>query len=580
MSPNNNMLEINGKVYKCNFAELNKSLVKTNFANTDYQCREVKQVQVIENIKADFRGYLIFDNCSVNGLPVVDKDFNVIIGNHRAEALKTMTRKQYKKVQEQYKDYFGKKIGYGYMPVRILAEDVSFAELYEVSKASNIDRESTFGEKAINNEAKYNEAIRQLPTFITAETIDDMESIVANRIDSTGNGLNVYDCNLALLTYMLGDDKEVLDCFNGIRSKGLTQANKMRDMLVSNAGAIWNLINDKRLSHIDLREMFVGAIRSLSFTHTQRLVSDNALLSDLNDYLSLTNEAKELLLEVKPNYIKEFMYACIGNSISKFLEQENPKGAFFGFISTLADRIVEDNSASLLQPTSSVKDVTMYEILPYFINNGRITYIQNDLAFAFARLKDSNQNPSVAENAIVEIKEQKMEQEKEIEIVAEQKVESDKEVEFYRKAFGLFPLKKTLHFYADPAHGWLKVPLRDLDKLGIKDKISECSYYRGEFAYLEEDCDMSMYLYAMRALGYKVNIVYHSSNRSSVVRNFETFPRIENFMDMYYNAKDDLLAIAKNKVQKAISAGIFEVDSNGDIKYAESKTEKDFAKVA
>lgn len=573
MSPNNNMLEINGKVYKCKFAELHKSLVKTNFANTDYQCREVKQVQVIENIKADFRGYLIFDNCSVNGLPVVDKDFNVIIGNHRAEALKTMSREQYQKVQEQYKDYFGKEIEFGYMPVRILAENVSFAELYEVSKASNIDRESTFGEKAINNEAKYNEAIRQLPSFILAETIDDMESIVANRIDSSGNGLNIYDCNLALLTYMLGDDKEVLDCFNGIRSKGLTQANKMRDMLVSNAGAIWNLINDKRLAHIDLRGLFVGAIRSLSFTHTKRLVSDNALLSDLNDFLSLTNEAKELLLEVKPDYIKEFMCACVGNSLSKFLEQENPKGAFFGFISTLADKIMEDNSPNLLQPTSSIKDITMYEVLPYFINNGRITYIQNDLGFAFAKLKNINISTN-AKTATLEVKAEQPEQ------VAEQKVKDEKEAEFYRKAFALFPIRKTLHFYADPAHGWLKVPLKDLDKLGIKDKISECSYYRGEFAYLEEDCDMNVYIYAMRALGYKVNIVYHSSNRSSVVRNFENFSRIENFMDMYYNVKADFLALAKGKVQKVINAGIFEVDSNGDIKYADNKTEKDFAKVA
>lgn len=573
MSPNNNMLEINGKVYKCKFAELHKSLVKTNFANTDYQCREVKQVQVIENIKADFRGYLIFDNCSVNGLPVVDKDFNVIIGNHRAEALKTMSREQYQKVQEQYKDYFGKEIEFGYMPVRILAENVSFAELYEVSKASNIDRESTFGEKAINNEAKYNEAIRQLPSFILAKTIDDMESIVANRIDSSGNGLNIYDCNLALLTYMLGDDKEVLDCFNGIRSKGLTQANKMRDMLVSNAGAIWNLINDKRLAHIDLRGLFVGAIRSLSFTHTKRLVSDNALLSDLNDFLSLTNEAKELLLEVKPDYIKEFMCACVGNSLSKFLEQENPKGAFFGFISTLADKIMEDNSPNLLQPTSSIKDITMYEVLPYFINNGRITYIQNDLRFAFAKLKNINISTN-AKTATLEVKAEQPEQ------VAEQKVKDEKEAEFYRKAFALFPIRKTLHFYADPAHGWLKVPLKDLDKLGIKDKISECSYYRGEFAYLEEDCDMNVYIYALRALGYKVNIVYHSSNRSSVVRNFENFSRIENFMDMYYNVKADFLALAKGKVQKAINAGIFEVDSNGDIKYADNKTEKDFAKVA
>ena len=56
-------------------------------------------------------------------------------------------------------------------------------------------------------------------------------------------------------------------------------------------------------------------------------------------------------------------------------------------------------------------------------------------------------------------------------------------------------------FFSDPAHGWLEVPLSEIEELEISDKISTYSYQstlRG-FAYLEEDCDLSVYL---DALGY------------------------------------------------------------------------------
>ena len=57
-------------------------------------------------------------------------------------------------------------------------------------------------------------------------------------------------------------------------------------------------------------------------------------------------------------------------------------------------------------------------------------------------------------------------------------------------------------FYHDPEHGWLEVPLSELDDLDIADKISGYSY-RSEsrdMAYLEEDCDLTVFL---NAIGYQ-----------------------------------------------------------------------------
>ena len=57
--------------------------------------------------------------------------------------------------------------------------------------------------------------------------------------------------------------------------------------------------------------------------------------------------------------------------------------------------------------------------------------------------------------------------------------------------------KKKRTKYDDPGHGWLKVSKKDLNKLGIADKISGCSFVRGEYVYLEEDCDCTNFFLAV-----------------------------------------------------------------------------------
>ena len=51
-------------------------------------------------------------------------------------------------------------------------------------------------------------------------------------------------------------------------------------------------------------------------------------------------------------------------------------------------------------------------------------------------------------------------------------------------------------FFNDPGHGWLEVPLKELQELGLVGKISAYSYRQGSNAYLEEDCDMTAFLTA------------------------------------------------------------------------------------
>ena len=80
-----------------------------------------------------------------------------------------------------------------------------------------------------------------------------------------------------------------------------------------------------------------------------------------------------------------------------------------------------------------------------------------------------------------------------------------------------------IRFYADPGHGWGKVKISKLRELGILDQISSCSFVRGEYAYLEEDCDLTAFCAAMRKQGKTVTFRAYLSNKSSRIRNYTRF---------------------------------------------------------
>lgn len=81
----------------------------------------------------------------------------------------------------------------------------------------------------------------------------------------------------------------------------------------------------------------------------------------------------------------------------------------------------------------------------------------------------------------------------------------------------------TYQYLQDPGHGWLQVPMTDIKKLGLAQKISAYSYRKGDSAFLEEDCDMSLFIKAMNITGqeFKLNEVH--TNYDSPVRNYSRF---------------------------------------------------------
>lgn len=83
--------------------------------------------------------------------------------------------------------------------------------------------------------------------------------------------------------------------------------------------------------------------------------------------------------------------------------------------------------------------------------------------------------------------------------------------------------KLTLNYYQDPGHGWVKIHKQWLALLGIEDKISHYSYQRKNYAYLEEDCDLSLLLKSLDSNGITWKLREYNCNKSSKIRSYESY---------------------------------------------------------
>lgn len=82
---------------------------------------------------------------------------------------------------------------------------------------------------------------------------------------------------------------------------------------------------------------------------------------------------------------------------------------------------------------------------------------------------------------------------------------------------------KKYNVYTDPGHGWVKVKFSEILKLGIQDKITPFSYTRGEYCYLEEDCDLTTFMEALKSVNIQPYWVGHHTNKQSKIRSYSKY---------------------------------------------------------
>ena len=83
--------------------------------------------------------------------------------------------------------------------------------------------------------------------------------------------------------------------------------------------------------------------------------------------------------------------------------------------------------------------------------------------------------------------------------------------------------KFTLTVYSDPSHSWAKVRREVLKNLGVDKDISSCSYQRGDYVYLEEDCDLGVLCRALLKNNTRVVFREKTTDKPSRVRTYESY---------------------------------------------------------
>ena len=356
--------------FKAEFIIAKKDDIKPNFERTGTQGRSQRQDKVIESIQSDFKPHLIFEQMGgFEGLPIILKDGQVIAGNHRAQAIKGLTGEQLARYKQAAKEKFGVDLKDDEVIVR-LVKDGDEKELINLAFMSNVGRESNLGEKALANLAKYDSQIQALPSRINAESVFELESQVAKALDTQGNGLNVFDTNLALFSRLAKSTQNanILDSLNALKNLSQDEKEKVLRMFVSNAGEFHNLAKDTQLKSLNLNDYLADAlIVAAKNVDSSRRAANYAKL--LDDIITMQASAKEML-KIDPFLFENFKSKALGYALARFARLENPSAKLFEFLKASKADLENLYTGNIFESNKAISDIDIYDFLKHAINSG------------------------------------------------------------------------------------------------------------------------------------------------------------------------------------------------------------------
>ena len=356
--------------FKAEFIIAKKDDIKPNFERTGTQGRSERQDKVIESIQGDFKPHLIFEQMGgFEGLPIILKDGQVIAGNHRAQAIKGLTGENLARYKQAAKEKFGIDLKDDEVIVR-LVKDGDEKELINLAFMSNVGRESNLGEKALANLAKYDSQIQALPNRINADSVFELESQVAKALDMQGNGLNVFDTNLALFSRLAKSthNANILDSLNALKNLSQDEKEKVLRMFVSNAGEFLNLAKDTELKSLNLNDYLADAliVAAKNVDSTTRAANYAKLLDDI---ITMQASAKEML-KIDPFLFENFKSKALGYALARFARLENPSAKLFEFLKASKADLENLYTGNIFESNKAISDIDIYDFLKHAINSG------------------------------------------------------------------------------------------------------------------------------------------------------------------------------------------------------------------
>ncbi len=292
------------------------------------------------------------------------------MGNHRAEALKNLSQESLAAYQKSAKEVFNVDLKENELIVRMLDERIPNNEILNLSFASNVGREQNLSEKALSTLGKYQENLDQLPQNIHAQSVEEMQQIVAKSLDKTNNGLNTFDTNFALFASLAkSKDKNILDALNAI-SGDAEQKAKVVKMFAENAGNFHNLAKQTQMPNLDLRDYLTQALYFTAKANNSRIENFKELAQEIKSIIQTTDtQGKNALIQEESHY-NELIGKALGYSFARFRELENPSGSFFDFLSNIKLALSEELEPTLFSAGRPLSSADIYDFLSVSIKSG------------------------------------------------------------------------------------------------------------------------------------------------------------------------------------------------------------------
>lgn len=423
-------INLENKTYNAKYVIIKKQDLKPNFTNTGTQGRLIKQTRVIEDIQNNLNpNKLFFSEGSFDGLPIILKDGSVSVGNHRAQALKNLSKESLQTYKEVAKKAFNVDLRDDEVIVRMLDSNIPKQEVLNLSFASNVGREQNIAEKALSTLGKYQEGISKLPKIITASSVEEMQSIISKTLDTTNNGLNTFDTNLALFTFLAKTrNKSILESLESLKGSAEEKQATLR-MFVENAGNFYNISQQTLMPKLDLRDYLAQALYFTIKASPSRRDNFREVITQIQDLLKTTNtQGKNAFIGQNPYYYEDLIGKILGYSLARFKELENPAKNLFEFLSNLETALREELEPTLFSGGRAISTADIYDFLGLNIKSGIPSKETSELLELLPKLKERQEgfknsqtlppNPKIVEDTQQTLPSDYSPQSKSLELIA------------------------------------------------------------------------------------------------------------------------------------------------------------------
>ncbi|MDE5603777.1 MAG: hypothetical protein K2I71_07705, partial [Helicobacter sp.] len=386
------------QIIPLNFIKVKAKDLKPNFqAQSGTQTRATTNEEIIKNIAQDFNPSLIFGRGGFEDLPIILKDGQILSGNHRVKGMQDFNADSKGIYLKAIKEHYGVDLKEDELLVRTPQENLSDKELINLALASNLDRISSEGDKAIALLGKYDENIQKLPSFLEGESLEELKANIAKRLDTNNKFPSKEDTNLALLSKMAknsnGDSiAEVLNKHQ--KELDPNDFEKFKTMFIDNAGSFYNLDTLARVgfTNLNIRPYLLDLINATGNGLKQtRQENFQALNEKIKHFLNTTNEkGKNALVGIVGDVYKDIIAEGLGYALSRYARLENPSNTLFLDLKNIKSDLMDlSNNLFVSKPLSQVD---IYDFLEALIAKGETSDATSETISLLPKLREKEQS--------------------------------------------------------------------------------------------------------------------------------------------------------------------------------------------